>query len=261
MRRVSIRIGFLGTGAITSALVTGLSGEGHTIRLSPRNYEIAADLAGRVPMVTVARSNQEVLDESEVAVIAVRPPIARDVVSALRFRDDHKVISLVSGLRLERLRDLVHPARSFARAVPLPSSAKRRCPTAIYPRDQAAIDLFTPLGAAFAVDTEDEFDAFCTATATMATYFAFADGVASWLARHGIGQAEARDYVARIFAGMAQTALESPDRSFPELAAEHATKGGTNEQLLRDLTRNGVWEHLSEALDAVMRRVTAPPQG
>ena len=255
-----MRIGFLGTGAITRAMVTGLGGEGHAIRLAPRNREIATELAGRIPMATVANSNQEVLDECELAVIAVRPQIAHEVLSALRFRDDHQVVSLVSGLRLGRLRELAAPARSVARAVPLPSTAKRRCPTAIYPRDRAAIDLFTPLGAAFAVDSEDEFDAFCTATATMATYFAFADGVASWLTRHGIGPGEARDYVARIFVGMAQTAVESPERSFRVLAAEHATKGGTNEQLLGELTRGGVWERLSEALDGVMRRVTGVSQ-
>lgn len=237
-------------------MVTGLSGEGHAIGLSPRNAEVAADLARRFPGVRVAASNQEVLDECEVAVIAVRPQIAQEVLAALRFREDHHAISLVSGLRLERLRELVRPAGSVTRAVPLPSAARRRCPTAIYPRDRAAIEMFTSLGAAFAADTEDEFDAFCTATATMATYFAFAGGVSSWLTRHGIGQAEARDYVARIFAGMSQTATEAPDRSFRELAAEHATKGGTNEQLLGELTRGGVWERLSDALDGVMRRVT-----
>lgn len=254
---VEVRIGFLGTGAITSAVVTGLSCEGHAIRLSPLNSEIAADLARQFPMVAVAASNQQVLDECEVAVIAVRPQIAHQVISGLQFREDHDVISLVSGLRLGRLRELVHPARSVARAVPLPSAARRRCPTAIFPRDRAAIDLFTPLGAAFAVDSEDEFDALCTATATMATYFAFADGVASWLARHGIAPGEARDYVARIFSGMAQTALDSPDRGFREVASEHPTRGGTNEQVLNNLTRNGVCERLSEALDGVMRRLMA----
>lgn len=238
-------------------MVTGLSGQGHAIRLAPRNGEVAAGLARRFPMVTVAASNQDVLDECEIAVIAVRPQIAQQVLAEVRFRDDHNVISLVSGLRLGRLRELTRPARNIARAVPLPSAAKRRCPTAIYPRDRAALELFTPLGAAFATDSEDEFDAFCAATATMATYFAFADAVASWLTRHGIGQAAARDYVARIFAGMGQTALESADRSFREQAAEHATMGGTNEQLLGELTRQGVWERLWDALDGVMSRVTA----
>jgi pyrroline-5-carboxylate reductase len=256
---MNMQIGFLGTGAITAAIVTGLNsgGEGPEIRLSPRNAAIAAELENRFPRVSVASSNQAVLDECEVAVIAVRPQIAPEVLSELRFRGSHNVISLVSGLPIRRLRELVAPATRIARAVPLPSTAKRRCPTPIYPPDRVAAGLFASLGAAIEVETEGEFDALCTATATMATYFAFADGVASWLARNGVPQTKARDYVARIFSGLAQTALESPERSFPVLAAEHATKGGTNEQILRELTGHGVFENFTEALDGVMRRVTA----
>ena len=32
-----MRIGFLGTGEITAAMVRGLAGQGHTILVSPRN--------------------------------------------------------------------------------------------------------------------------------------------------------------------------------------------------------------------------------
>src|SRR5205823_5386578 len=139
------------TGAITSALVTGLSstGERHTIRLSPRNARVAADLANRFSHVFVALSNQEVVDESEVVVVAVRPQIAQDVLSELRFRADLNVISLVSGFSLRRMSELVNPAGKVTRAVPLPSAAQRRSPTAIYPRDSVSVELFASLGAAF----------------------------------------------------------------------------------------------------------------
>ncbi len=259
-----MKIGFLGTGEITSAMVTGLSSgdEAPAIVVSPRNAEAAAMLAGRFPRVSVAASNQQVVDDCETVVIAVRPQIAQDVLAAVQFRSGQNVVSLVSGLPVRRLLELVAPASRVVRAVPLPSTAKRRCPTAIFPRDAVAFELFNSLGAAFQVDSESEFDALCTATATMAAYFAFADGVASWLSRNGVPQATARGYVAQIFSGMAQTAVEAPDKSFPELAAEHATKGGTNEQLLGDMRKAGACEAFSEALDRVMlrvsRRVTAP---
>ena len=249
-------LGFLGTGAIASAMVAGLNGA-YAVALSPRNAEIAAALARRFPRVAVAESNQAVLDACDTVVIAVRPQIAAGVLADLRFRGDHHVISLVSGYSIARLSSLVAPAATLARAVPLPSTARRLSPTAIYPHDPRAQELFAQLGAAFAVDTEIQFDAFCTATATMATYFAFADGIASWLARNGIEPAQARDYVARLFAGMADTTLESPGRSFHELAADHATRGGINEQVLTRLTAHGVFAHFAEELDAVMRRVTA----
>jgi pyrroline-5-carboxylate reductase len=255
-----MKLGFLGTGAITSAMVTGLNsagGERHSIRLSPRNAGIAADLARRFPQVSVASSNQDVPDECEVVVIAVRPQVAQEVLSELQFRADHTVISLVSGFSVRKVSELVAPAGRVTRAVPLPSTAQRRSPTAIYPADGVTAELFASLGAAFAVDTEREFDAFCTVSATMAAYFAFADGAASWLTRQGIPPAKARDYIARIYSGLANIAVEKPERSFRSLAADHATAGGTNEQLLNDLIRHGVFDSFSEALDGVMRRVTA----
>jgi len=253
-------IGFLGAGAITSAIVTGLySGEGfdHPAVVSPRNEAVAAALARQFPSVTVAASNQHVVDAAGTVIIAVRPQIVRDVLPALRFRQGQNIVSLVSGLPVARIAELVAPATSISRAVPLPSTARRLCPTPIYPRDPVAEQIFNLLGAAFAADTEHQFDVYCSATATMAAYFAFADGIAAWLAANGIAESDARAYVARILAGLADTAMRNPARTFPELAADHATRGGTNEQLLGHLQSNGVFQHLADALDGILRRVTA----
>jgi pyrroline-5-carboxylate reductase len=129
-------------------------------------------------------------------------------------------------------------------------------PTAIYPRDLEAVELFTRLGAAFAVEDEERFDALCVITATMAAYFTFAGASAEWLARHGVDPQQARDYVAHIYKGLAQTTVESPGRSFAELAADHATRGGTNEQVAGYLKQHGVFDRFDEALDAILRRVT-----
>lgn len=258
-----MRLGFLGTGAITSAMVTGLSARESEIAiwLSPRNEAVAADLARRFRSVAIASSNQAVIDACETVVIAVRPQIAEAVLRELRFRADQNVISVVSGFPVARLAGLVAPAAQITRAVPLPSAARRKSPTAIYPRDERTVELFGLLGASFAVDTEREFDALCTITATMATYFAFAEGAAGWLTRQGIAAQEARDYVARIFLGLAETAVEKPERSFEELAADHATRGGTNEQVLTYLREHGVFERFGEGLDGVMRRVTGVGKG
>jgi pyrroline-5-carboxylate reductase len=255
-----MKLGFVGTGAMTSALVTGLSSAGVeplSICLSPRNSVIAADLVNRFPRVSVASSNQVVLDECETVVLAVRPQIADRVLAELHFGPHHHVISIVSALRLRRLSDMLTPARRITRAVPLPLGAKRSSPTGIYPPDSAARDLFGSLGTVYEVDTEDEFDALCTTTASIASYFAFADSIASWLVQHGIPQVQARDYIARIFAGLANTAVECPERNFQSLTSDFATKEGINEQVFAHLVDRGVFKAVSEALDAVMERITA----
>ena len=167
------------------------------------------------------------------------------------------VISLVAGFSARRVADLVRPADRIWRAVPLPSVAQRRSPIAVYPPGGAAVELFDPLGQVFAVEKEADLNAFGAATSTMAAYFGFVGHIASWLARKGIPEQQAREYMARTFAGLADAGLEVSARTFEDLASAHATPGGLNEQVLRDLTDHGVFEILTDALDAVYRRAAA----
>jgi len=258
-----MQLGFIGTGEITSSIVTGLCSFGttlHSIRLSPRNAAVARELSNLFKGISVASSNQEVLDHSETIVIAVRPAAARGVLSELRFGPDHQIISLVSGLSLLSLSRLVPPATRIARAVPLPSTARRLSPTAICPADPAALDLFAELGTVFPVETEREFDAICATTATIASYFAFVERIASWLAQQGIPESRARDYIGRLFFALTTTAVEAPERSFQSFAANHATAGGINEQFLKHLVERGLLTSVSEALDAVLHRINAQSQ-
>ena len=255
-----MQLGFIGTGEITSSIVTGLSSSGvtaHSIWLSPRNSAIANGLAKRFHGISVASGNQEVLDHSNTIVIAVRPSAAQDVLSELRFRPDHQVISLVSALSLRSLSELVVPAGRIARAVPLPSAAKRLSPTAIYPPDSVAFELFAAVGTVFPVDRESEFDAVCATTASIASYFAFNETIASWLEQQGVPGQQARDYIGRLFFGVTTGAVDAPERNFQSLASTHATAGGINEQFLKHLLEHGVMTRVSEALDQVLHRIGA----
>jgi pyrroline-5-carboxylate reductase len=253
-------LGFIGTGTMTGAMVTALNAAGAGTReivLSPRNPEIAAEIAGRCPRVSIAKSNQEVLDNCDTIVLAVRPQIAESVLACLRFRAEHHVISIVATFGVRRLEKLASPASRVTRAVPLLSASMRESPTAIYPHDAETMDLFSSIGTPFAVDTEEEFDALSTVSAAVASYFAFAHTVASWLAERGISPAIARDYVAQILPALKESAANAPSSSFRAMAASHATIGGLNEQLLRYLEERNIFGTLTDGLDQVMLRVAA----
>jgi pyrroline-5-carboxylate reductase len=257
-----MNLGFLGTGMISSAMVTGLSSSGaafQSIRVSPRNHQTAADLARRFPGVSIASSNQDVLNSSDTVVLAVRPAVVRAVLSELHFRPGHRVISLVSGLSLENVSSLVAPAARVTRAVPLPSTAQRIGQTAIYPPDRFVRDLFAAIGTVVEAESEAEFDAICAATATIAAFYAFLDGVASWLSANGMPEAKARDYIAQMFLGEITTASGQPDESFQSLANAHSTAGGINELFLRHLSERGFLASIPEGLDMVMKRIRPTP--
>jgi pyrroline-5-carboxylate reductase len=255
-----MKLGFVGTGAITSAIVTGLNASDagrDTILVSPRNAEVAGALAAKFPNVAVAESNQAVLDGSDVVMLAIRPQVTVEVLSDVKFRRDHQVISLMAITPLEKVSTLVAPASKVLRAIPLPMVADLCGATVIYPPDPMAERIFNRLGAAIAVESADQFSAFSTATATIAPYFAFAGEITEWLARHDVPRDAARRYVATVFQGLANIALSQPQHSYTTLAGEFATRGGINEQVVAHLKKTGALAAVSDALNAVLQRMKA----
>jgi pyrroline-5-carboxylate reductase len=107
----------------------------------------------------------------------------------------------------------------------------------------------------FAVDTEHEFEAICAATATIASYFAFNDTVARWLAQNSIPESMARDYVGRMVFGLTTGAVDAPERSFQSLASQHTTIGGINEQFLKHMVERGLLANVSSGLDVILQRI------
>jgi pyrroline-5-carboxylate reductase len=251
-----MRIGFVGTGGITQAVVTGLCAsdfDPERIFVSPRNAETAARLARQDARVQVCRDNQHVVDESGVVCIAVLPSAAAEVLRALRFRADQKVISFVAGLSLADLKTLVAGTDSIVRAIPLPATAQRKGSTVFYPPDDTAAALFDALGTAVPCDEESHYDAFAAATATMASYYAFVEAQARWLTGRGVPYDRARTFLTGYHAGLAQLA-EVETGSFAELSAHCTTKGGLNEMVHERLAAADVFGHLGRALDAVWDR-------
>lgn len=252
-------LGFIGVGAIAAAIVEGLQSTPARgpIVLSPRNVQVAARLATQFAEVRVAPTNQAVLDASDLVIIAVRPQIAHEVLSELRFRPEHRVVSLIPAVTLDYLRAIAAPASAVTRAVPLPSAAFRQSPTAMYPTYPSVEALFNELGTVIEIDREEEFEAFTTSTAIMSSYFGFAGTVAGWMRRQGVPEPKAHAFVNQMLQGLTAAAAASPQSSFRELAEEHQTQGGLNQQVLQSITAAGVFTELERALDGVLARLVA----
>ena len=254
------RLGFVGTGAITEAIVTGiLSGEGAVpdIILSPRSAATAARLAALSSKVLVARDNQHVIDASDTVFLAIRPNVAEEVVRALRFRPDQKVVSLVATVDQAALGGWIGVPAGIARAVPLPFVATRNGVTAIFPPDEEVEALFSTLGTAVSCKTIEEFDLLAAASATMGLYFGVMDHVVGWMQARGLPQESARAYLARHFSSLSTVAMNNPSVSLEDLRHDYSTKGGLNEQVFNDFRADGGLSALTQALDNVLARIRA----
>ena len=249
--------GIVGVGAIATAIVTGLCEHVQNaprIVLSPRNAERVSDLAARFPSVRVARDNQEVLEQSSVVLLCIRPQDARSVLPGLKFSARHAIVSAMAGIQIAALRELVAPAQDIARVIPLPSVATREGATPIYPSTQAAKALFDRLGTAIEIPHETAFEATSASTATIAAHFAYLNAICRWLIAQGVSQAAARQQVAATFAGLASQ-LRGHVSDFAELARDHATAGGTNEQFLGVLEQARVFDAVDDGLNRVLDRL------
>jgi pyrroline-5-carboxylate reductase len=117
---------------------------------------------------------------------------------------------------------------------------------------------FGRLGTVIEVGSSSEFDALSVATATFASYFKYLETIHAWLKDHGVAGPKARDYIATLFKALGNAPETTPGADFMGLAEDYATRGGINEQVLRDLTTRNVFDAFAESLESVHRRILGP---
>lgn len=259
--------GFVGCGAITAAMVTGLVRSAFPVSgivVSPRSTEISARLAADFPVVSVAKDNQGVVDACDTVFLAVRPQVAEEVITELKFRPGQHVISVIATIPHEALERWIGVPVTLVRAIPLPFTADAMGATAVYPPDPVAKAIFSALGEAVEVDTIAGFELLAIASSMMGLYFGILEHSTGWLAGKGLKEADAAKYMRQLFAGLSQAALKAPDTSFAALREEFSTRGGLNEQVHRVFAENGGLDALSAGLESIEARIrtqAAPGEG
>jgi pyrroline-5-carboxylate reductase len=254
-------IGFIGTGNIASAVIEGLvtaPGQAPRILVSPRNVAKSAALAERYETVSVAEYNQAVLDGSRTLFLSVRPQVAAEVLRPLQFDARQTVVSLIP-LPLSTLAPLVSPAWRVVRALLLPTCTHRLQAVPYWPESSDVQILLERLGPPLPLREERELNVLWASTAIIAAFYALLNSVSEWSAGRGAAPVTAADYTASMAHALARAALAGgPDR-FARLAAEAATPGGLNEQVVGMLRAGGAYTHVREALDAALARISFQP--
>ncbi|MFI6879808.1 NAD(P)-binding domain-containing protein [Streptomyces sp. NPDC050400] len=253
------RIGIIGVGELGRALVTGWCegvADPPLITLSPRGARAAAELAGRYPGVRVGADNQEVADRSDLVVLAVRPQDRAQALAGLRIRDDQVVLSVMAGVTVDEVRELLGTAVPVVRAIPLPAVRERRSVTVTCPAHPAVDALFDRLGGALPVADEATLDVFQTLTSTLTTHYWYLATLTAWAAGQGVPAEDADRYVRGLFQEVGRT-LGDGSRSLRQLAGDHETPKGTNERI-RTTWFDPRAEALTEALDALRTDLGRP---
>ena len=239
-----MRIGILGTGTITTAVVRGLVGDGHKITVSERSRTNAAALACAYDNVTVA-DNQTVIDQSDVIFLGLMAEQAPDILGALVFRADQQVITLMAGASLAEADALVAPAQAVAIMMPFPSIAEGGSAIMMH-GDRGLIDtLFGARNHIFALPTPDEMDAYLCAQAVLSPIARMLEDAGDWLGARVSDPAQGEAFLRHL--------VSSSLAATPAAALVQAlnTPGGYNQRLRLHMEKVEMRTALRQGLTAL----------
>lgn len=131
------KVGFIGAGSITEAILTGLTKEklidpSNIAVVNQSNRERLQELAECFKLDGRAHEEQSILN-SDVIVLAVKPKFASDVLRhwGKRFRKDQLILSVIAGVSTQQIEDACQHEIAVIRTMPNTSATVGRSATAI----------------------------------------------------------------------------------------------------------------------------------
>ena len=115
-------LGFIGTGKISSSIIFGIFKSKLKIKriyISSRNRNIAKKLSKSYGKIKILKNNQEIIDKSSVIFLGITPNVGKRILPKLQFLKNKKIISLISTINLDNLRNITKN-KNIVRATPLP---------------------------------------------------------------------------------------------------------------------------------------------
>tara|TARA_B100001996_G_scaffold281295_1_gene221717 strand:+ start:65 stop:835 length:771 start_codon:yes stop_codon:yes gene_type:complete len=253
-----MKIGFIGTGQIAKATITGICNSKISFKkiiISPRNRNIAKILKKKFKKVYIAKNNQEVVDKCNWIFLTVTPRVGEKILPKLNYRPSQIIINFISTIGNSQLKKYVKVKATIVRALPLPPIALRKGPVPICPANKKIRNFFNHLGTAVEVSDEKLFTNFWCMTAMMAPYYEMLNTLSKWLSSKGLKKSDTQKYVTSLFLAMSEDAVVNSKKDLKILIKNSQTPGGLNEQALNKLTKLGFYKLLNKAANNVLKRL------
>jgi len=252
-----MKIGFIGTGKITSSIIYGIFKSKlkiSKIYISPRNKSIAKKLSKKFKAVKIAKNNQEIIDNSSLIFLALTPTVGLKILNTLKFTSAKKIISFIATISLANLKKLTKN-KNIVRAIPLPPIEIKKGPIVVCPPNKIAKSFFRHLGSVIEVKSEQVCNKFWSTSALMAPFYELLKVSTDWLVSKGVDQSKATSYVTELFLGLSQDAVNKKSTGLKNLVAESQTPKGLNEQALKELQRGKFYSKLVKTLNNIHARL------
>ena len=251
-----MKIGFLGTGHITSSVIQGIFKSKLKIKkiyISPRNKKIAKSLSKKFKKVLIAKNNQQLIEKSNWVFLAITPQVGIKILNKLKFDKNKKIISFISTIKLNKLKEITRK-KNITRVIPLPFIGMKKGPVVICPPDRKLKSFFKHLGTVIEIKNEKISRSFWATSSFMAPFYNLISVTSDWLVTKGVKRAEAENYVKQLFLALSQDAVYKNKISLQQLVVESQTPGGTNAYVLKELKKKKFYKIQQKALNSIFKK-------
>ena len=260
------KIGFIGGGNMASSLIKGLIASGHLAEhlwVSDTNEETLESLASLLK-VNCTVNNNELINEVDVVVLAVKPQILRGVAEQIAVSLKNKnvlVVSIAAGISQQSLSQWLGGKVAIVRCMPNTPALVQSGATALHAnasvtseQQDLAENILRSVGIALWVAHESELNAVTAISGSgPAYYFLLMEAMEKTALELGLDEHTARLLVQQTALGAAKIALEA-DESPEELRRKVTSPGGTTQAAIESFEENGFSLLVSKALHAARDR-------
>ena len=253
-----MNLGFIGTGKITSSVVTGICRSKISFKkiiLSPRNRNIAKKLKKKFRKVSIAKNNQEIVNSCNWVFLAVTPTVGQKIIKNLKFKPRQTIVSFISTMTLPQLKKAIKVKATIVRAVPLPPISLKKGPVPLFPPNKKIKNFFDKLGTTIEINNEKLSKNFWSTSGMMAPFYELLSTMSNWLVKRGVKRDKAQKYITSLFVALSEDAVVNSKKDLKYLVKESQTPRGLNEQGVKELRKAGFYRSTEKTLNSILKRL------
>ena len=253
-----MKLGFIGTGKIASSVIIGICNSKikfKKIIVSPRNKKTSSLLRKKFRKVSIAKNNQEVINNSNWVFLSITPNVGKKIIKDLRFKKNQTIISFISTITLPQLKKMIKVKSEIIRAIPLPPISLKKGPVPICPPNKKVKNFFDKIGSTVEIKNEKLSINFWSTSGMMASYYEMLKVMSEWLVKKGVKRTDAQKYITTLFLALSEDAVVNSKKELKYLVKESQTPKGLNEQGLKEMSKKGAYRSIITALNKIHKRL------
>ena len=253
-----MKLGFIGTGKISSSVITGICGSSikySKIYISSRNSKIAKLLKKKFKRISIEKDNQKIVDNCNWVFLGVTPTVGEKIIKNLKFRSNQTIVSFISTITIPELKKMIKVKADIVRAIPLPPISLKKGPVPICPPNSKVKAFFNHLGTTVEIKNEKTSINFWSTSGMMAPFYEMQRVMSDWLVKKGVKRNNAQKYITSLFLALSEDAVIHSKENLRELVKESQTPKGLNEQGVNELSKSGFYKSLEKTLNSIYKRL------